>query len=311
MSDPLPRMVRVTAGRPCPACKKPTWCLVSPDGKACICSRVESRKRCGEAGWLHRLEEHIPAFTPKPEPPKKPTSDWYRVARQYAKNLHQSDKDALAVNLGLPVGGLNGLHLVGRVDDCIVFPERDGTGQVIGLNRRLPDGRKLHLPGGGRGLTLPAGWKEIASGMPLYVVEGPTDCMAMVSAGLNAIGRPSNRGGVAFLNEILTEIDAPVIIMGENDQKDDGQWPGLVGAMAVAGELKRLGVKWCLPPMDYKDVREYLTGEQFDGVPWPERGKALEADLKVFPARHIPTGYGRYAEEAARTIGHDPNRWRD
>lgn len=54
--------LRVTRHRPCPICGRPDWCLFvgSPTSpEAVICARVESGKRCGEAGWLHQLIEAI------------------------------------------------------------------------------------------------------------------------------------------------------------------------------------------------------------------------------------------------------------
>ena len=40
---------------PCPVCGKFDWCLVAADKTAAICPRTESPKRCGDAGYLHRL----------------------------------------------------------------------------------------------------------------------------------------------------------------------------------------------------------------------------------------------------------------
>jgi len=105
MREPLPRMVRVNGSRKCPACKKGDWCLISPDGKSCICTRVESRKRCGEAGWLHRLEEPLPAFEP-PQVQKRVYVDWAGDAAIYARNVPKGQIARLEANLGLPAGGL-------------------------------------------------------------------------------------------------------------------------------------------------------------------------------------------------------------
>jgi len=50
--------VRVSRRNRCPICGKPDWCLLSPDGKAAICARVENNKPVGikGAGWLHMLD---------------------------------------------------------------------------------------------------------------------------------------------------------------------------------------------------------------------------------------------------------------
>ena len=48
---------RVRCDRPCPICKQCDWCLLAVDGSVAICAWTESAKRCGEAGWLHRLRD--------------------------------------------------------------------------------------------------------------------------------------------------------------------------------------------------------------------------------------------------------------
>ena len=62
------KWVRVTKHNRCPVCDKPDWCLISEDGKAAICARIESANPVGNkgAGWIHRLD------TARPLPP--PTS---------------------------------------------------------------------------------------------------------------------------------------------------------------------------------------------------------------------------------------------
>lgn len=51
----LSKWLRVSKNSPCPICSKPDWCLVSRDGNACICARIESDSKAGDAGWLHKL----------------------------------------------------------------------------------------------------------------------------------------------------------------------------------------------------------------------------------------------------------------
>ncbi len=44
------RWLRVTRQNRCPVCGKPDWCLVSPDGEAAICARIESEETVGNKG---------------------------------------------------------------------------------------------------------------------------------------------------------------------------------------------------------------------------------------------------------------------
>ena len=68
--------VRVNRHNPCPVCGKPDWCLISQDGKAAICARIESDKPAGNkgAGWIHTLDNSTPLPPPsKPRPAAKQT----------------------------------------------------------------------------------------------------------------------------------------------------------------------------------------------------------------------------------------------
>ncbi len=65
------KWVRVKRRNPCPVCGKPDWCLLSQDGKAAICARIESDKPAGNkgAGWIHTLDNSTPL------PPVKPKTE--------------------------------------------------------------------------------------------------------------------------------------------------------------------------------------------------------------------------------------------
>ena len=313
-------MRRVSASNPCPVCKKGDWCLIASDGTAAICKRVQSAKECGEAGWLHRLAE------PVPPPPKKPQpivtiKAWTDRAEKYAANLTPEQKWELAVALRLPADALDPLALLGYHPDdsigpCFIFPETNENGTIIGLSRRFRDGKKMTVAGGKRGLTLPVGWRERPG--PVFAVEGPTDTAALTAAGLCAIGRPSNNGGVRLLAELLKDLDAgrDIIIVGENDRKVTGDWPGRRGAEAVArGLAVRLGrpIPWALPPDESKDVRDWLTAEARSAVPWPERGAELVAHLtaaavRIDPPDGAPVVRRNYAPPVEGETWNDPHR---
>ena len=326
------RMVRVTADRPCPACKHTTWCLIAKDGFAGICQREETRKKCGEAGWLHVYsqadqEQSKPVYRPSNDPPKK-FIDWRMLANTFAGHMDDQTKQRMALAIGLPAAAYDrfpyfGVSYEGDTE-VQTFAEWDGHGSIVGINRRYPSGEKKFMPGGNRGLTLPQGWFNTGLG-PIYVVEGATDTMAMTCAGLYAVGRFSNQGGTTFLAQYLNLINqpkVPVIIVGENDRrfkadKDRYEWPGLVGAVRVAGELAKLcsnEIYWSLPPEDYKDVRDYLTCSFFEetGDTWKHRGEDLGEELmsRSRIATILPEGYQQYADDLDKEIGFDNNRWK-
>ena len=75
-----------------------------------------------------------------------------------------------------------------------------------------------------------------------------------------------------------------VLVVGENDGKADGSWPGRDGAKAVAQQLAGhwdATVSWTLPPLGTKDVRAWVgekiaAGDKVRLVLFPQKKSALE-----------------------------------
>jgi hypothetical protein len=150
-----------------------------------------------------------------------------------------------------------------------LMPERDAGGKLIGLARRYLTGAKKQYPGSRRGLAYPPGWAEMIAGAVL-LPEGHSDTAALMTMGLTAVGRPLNLGGVELLIPMLRDVakaEVPVVVIGENDKKANGQWPGLEGARRTAQDLAdywRVPV-WCaLPPEGAKDARRWLNDRRID-----------------------------------------------
>lgn len=209
--------------------------------------------------------------------------DWQEEAAKFAANLDPSRRKKLAELLKLPVEALEAIPQLGYSSTdhggrCFMFPESDSGGKIIGINRRFRDGSKKALKGSKRGLTIPKGWRDRPG--PVFLVEGPTDTAAMIAAGLACIGRPSNTGGVKLLVELFKDLgpERPIIAVGENDQKSDGNWPGRTGAETIAAALTarlRRPVQWSMTPVEAKDVRDWLTADARGEMPWPDRGREL------------------------------------
>ncbi len=97
------------------------------------------------------------------------------------------------------------------------------------------------------------------SRFPVFVVEGATDTAALVSLGLVAVGRPSATGGFTTLASLL-RARPDVVVVGENDEKTDGSWPGKFGAEKTLKALESVcpRLRVVFPPADFKDVRQWI-----------------------------------------------------
>jgi hypothetical protein len=106
---------RVSRAHPCPVCGKRDWCLLTGPGrdpKAAICARTESPKRCGEAGWLHRLRDdddqhhHHHVRVVRFATGAAPRERLAHLAAQYRQDLDPGRLHQLATSLGLSVASL-------------------------------------------------------------------------------------------------------------------------------------------------------------------------------------------------------------
>lgn len=190
--------------------------------------------------------------------------DWHARQRSYRKALTVPLLKKLAHSLGVSVRSLQQLSIGWSTrDKAWTFPERDHQRHIVGILRRYTDGDKKVIRGGKRGLYIPRGWEDIPG--PVFVPEGASDVAALLSRGLCVVGRPACQGGVAELAGLFADTDKTIVILGENDQKPDGRWPGRDGAEKVATQLAALlgrEVRWTLPPTGHKDVREMTRKEK-------------------------------------------------
>lgn len=276
----------------CPICGRRGWCGRREDGLV-LCKRppmprdvpgfvfkglakdrvtamyIENGKDQKQPGGNHRRPK-----PPQKENPPPTTPEWLNCNYpKFVAAFTPERQDALAGELNLPTTAFTVLQIGWWPDrrwwnpeteneegapGCWTFPEYDARGQIIGIGLRWPGGRKGQMSGGRRGLTLPSGWCDSAD--PVIVVEGPSDVLAGRALGLNVIGRPSNSGGAELLAQACR--NRHTIVLGENDKKPDGRWPGREGVEAVARSLETAWnrpVPIAFPLSDIKDLRDWFS----------------------------------------------------
>jgi 5S rRNA maturation endonuclease (ribonuclease M5) len=243
---------RVNRAMRCPVCDRDTWCLFDPDREIAICPRVESSRPIGRAGWWHSTGGAIPgaAKFSRPVEERQPLEGAGRMQEQF---LRQGGPrlGLLALSLGLSLNSLERLG-AGWNGSAWTFPMRDSREDIIGFRTRFEDGRKLAVKGSRSGIFVPSGRRRGAS-EEVWIVEGPTDCAAMIEMGLNAIGRPACRGAEQEIKRWTMNMNVIVVA--------DADGPGVAGAESLIQILRGsvTSVQMVLPPMNLKDAREVLN----------------------------------------------------
>lgn len=116
MTSTRTQWLRVTRERRCPVCGKADWCLVAADGTAAICPRTESTKRCGDAGFLHRLADAPRAAVPRRAtvPVRGGLPDFSALAAEFRRAAPVESLHALAAELGVSAESLRTFGLRNR-----------------------------------------------------------------------------------------------------------------------------------------------------------------------------------------------------
>lgn len=257
MTPTATNWLRVNRERPCPVCGKSDWCLLAEDKSAVICPRTESPKRCGSAGFLHRLTDRPrPWSAPRVViPVRTAPPNLTALAEQYQR-AGAERLTVLAAHLKLPTESLAAFR-VGWAEDrgAWSFPmSNPTTGTVTGIRLRTPTGTKFSVRGGKESLFTPDGRNDADD---LLVLEGATDAIAAHAVGfLNVVGRPSCTGGTPHVVAVVrARKPARVLIVSDNDE------PGAHGADALARvlTLHSRDVRVITPPNGVNDLRAWVA----------------------------------------------------
>lgn len=180
-----------------------------------------------------------PAIEDKPPDLETLWSRWSRETDPY-------HVDGFAMSLGVSTDSLQAIGCAwnGR---AWAFPMKDATGKMIGIRLRSESGDKWAVRGSHQGLF----FSNSEQARTLFVVEGPTDCAAGVTLGLNTLGRPACIGQEAMILSYVQRVRASrVVIVSDNDE------PGLRGAAKLQAMLPVMNCLW-VPPA--KDIRQFVS----------------------------------------------------
>jgi len=249
------RWIRVTRHEPCAICGHVDWCGLSEDRTVAVCMRVKSDRPVRNGGWLHRLAAASPPRPPRrvyvPASPE-PERDWRALLERWARRTAPVDHARLAHLLGISVASLRrlGAALSNR-PGVWAFPMFDARRETIGVRLRAEDGRKWAVAGSHNGLFWP---DDLRAEGPLLVCEGPTDTVAMLDLGYDAIGRPSCTGAVEMVIEVVRRLRRrDVVIMADADGPGIGGADHLARALTEAGRRPKV-----IRPLKGKDARAWV-----------------------------------------------------
>lgn len=244
--------VEASKRQPCWVCERehdnPSWCLVDVQRKVCICPRVESNKRIGDAGWWHG-DESARGRTIEWKPSDTPTQDFEPTWKRCRDKVTTVDYVHLAEALGMrPIDFPVWVEL-GMYGSSWAFAMHDPNGKVCGIKLRHRDGSKSCVRGSRLGLIKPRTFD--AAKPDVVITEGESDALVAASWGFNAVARPGAKSCTTHL-EILTK-GKKVTIMADRDPA------GMDGARLLAADLRKR-CKVCTivtPPPAYKDLRAW------------------------------------------------------
>ena len=245
---------RASKSSPCPVCGKPDWCLISRDNPSnpsrVICSRIESSKKYGGAGWLHQFRNIDVGYRPAVQIDTSHRQDLAGLARQYTEAVEDIQLQGVATQLGVSTSTLRRLR-IGCAGWAWAFPMVDAGSLVRGIRLRKRDGSKLAVKGGRDGLFIPT---ELDCDGLLLICEGVTDTAAAIDLGFSAIGRPSCLGGVPQTIEFVRRNRVPeVAVVADRDG------PGEQGANSLSVVLRAhvRTVRTITPPGEINDLRQW------------------------------------------------------
>jgi hypothetical protein len=238
---------RVSRAHRCPVCGKDTWCVYDPQRGAAICPRVESDRRIGDAGWMHKGDSVPKTAVFEKQRAELLPMDGGEAAQARYEAQGAARLPLLALSLGLSRASLRRLG-AGWNGSAWTFPMRNARREIVGFRTRGEDGSKFAIKGSRAGVFIP---EDLPRGGTIWVVEGPTDVAAMLDMDLPAVGRASCMGQEEEIARCVMPYEAVHLVA-------DADEVGVRGALRLSKTIGRRS-RVMLPPLGLKDARQVLN----------------------------------------------------
>jgi hypothetical protein len=216
--------------------------------------------------WTEEQVRYIAALAERPEMGKElarrlglPREAFRALSFGYRHRNPLKLEDGTWTDLG-PAWTWEELDAKGRsvcINRRFVDPGVEPRKRIIGSRRDDPEHPRVITHRAARGLVYADDFRTRPG--PVFVVEGESDFLAMSHLGAAAVGLPGAMLGLREVARLLEGDPRQVVVLGENDLKSDGSWPGdpRSAAERLAGLLGR-AVGWNLPQGRSKDIREQV-----------------------------------------------------
>ena len=159
-------------------CNKPGCGILVDAGISCCKKHINIKKS------NNKYKQYKPVDESKPlKPKRKPPIDWNALNKLYIDKL---TKSLAFLEIGVEHRTLNKFGM-GWTGDGFTFPMVSPTQEIIGMQVRFPNGRKLTMRGSSIGLFVPRPLK--IKDRILLVAEGMSDTAVLTEMGYGAIGR--------------------------------------------------------------------------------------------------------------------------
>jgi len=207
---------------------------------------------CGMRGIFTEKEMRELNLSKSKKRQKPINIDWASLIETYRSNLsHYSLSYSLNTLLDIDEVYYN----YGWDGEAYTFSMCNAKEEIIGIQRRFPDGTKCCVEGSQLGIFIPSYLKPTE---PVFITEGASDMLAVCDLGLYAIGKPSATAGEDIIVKYLSNNNLNnIILLPDKDEAGTKSAYSLFAKLVFKGFRVRIYNKF--HETFATDIREYIS----------------------------------------------------